>query len=37
MTALSGIGHALPYLIAHFWIATLLAVAIVFVELWAIA
>ena len=29
-------GHALPYLIPHFWTATWLAIAIVFVELWAI-
>ncbi len=37
MTALGGLGHALPYLIQNFWTATTLAVAIVFVELWAIA
>ncbi len=37
MTALGGLGHTLPYLIPHFWIATAVAVAIVFVELWAIA
>ena len=37
MTALGGLGHALPYLIQNFWTATALAVAIVFVELWAIA
>lgn len=37
MTALGGLGHALPYLIPHFWTATLTAVAIVFFELWAIA
>ena len=37
MTAIGGLGHALPYLIPHFWTATALAVAIVFVELWAIA
>lgn len=36
MTALGGLGHALPYLIADFWTATALAVAVVFVELWAI-
>ena len=29
-------GHALPYLIPDFWIATTIAV-VVFVELWAIA
>ncbi len=33
MTALGGLGHALPYLIPHFYIATSLAFAIVAVEL----
>jgi rubrerythrin len=37
MTALGGLGHALPYLIPHFHLATMLAVMVVFVELWAIA
>ena len=37
MTALGGLGHALPYLIADFWTATVVAVMVVFVELWAIA
>ncbi len=37
MTMLGGLGHALPYLIPHFWAATAIAFAIVFVELWAIA
>ena len=37
MTAIGGLGHALPYLIPDFWTATLLAMAIVFVELWTIA
>jgi rubrerythrin len=37
MTAVGGLGHALPYLIPHFWTATSIAFAIVFVELWAIA
>jgi rubrerythrin len=37
MTAVGGLGHALPYLIAHFWTATTIAMAVVFVELWAIA
>lgn len=37
MTALGGLGHALPYLIPDFWTATAIAVAVVFVELWAIA
>ncbi len=36
MTTLGGLGHALPYLIPHFWTATTLALLIVFVELWAI-
>ena len=33
MTALGGLGHALPYLIPHFWTATYVAIAIVAVEL----
>lgn len=37
MTAIGGLGHALPYLIPHFWTATIIAMAVVFVELWAIA
>lgn len=37
MTAIGGLGHALPYLIPDFWTATVIAIAIVFVELWAIA
>jgi rubrerythrin len=37
MTTLGGIGHTLPYLIPDFHVATTLAVAIVLVELWAIA
>ncbi|ANB33103.1 iron exporter MbfA [Rhodovulum sulfidophilum] len=37
MTALGGLGHALPYLIPHFWTATGIAMAVVFCELWAIA
>ncbi len=36
MTALGGLGHALPYLIQDFRTATALAIAVVFVELWAI-
>jgi rubrerythrin len=36
MTALGGLGHALPYLIPHFWTATAIALCVVFVELWAI-
>lgn len=37
MTALGGLGHALPYLIADFALATTIAVIVVLVELWAIA
>lgn len=37
MTTLGGLGHALPYLISDFWTATILAIAVVFIELWAIA
>ncbi|MDX6748891.1 ferritin family protein [Geminicoccaceae bacterium 1502E] len=37
MTTLGGVGHTLPYLIPDFQIATALAVAVVLVELWAIA
>lgn len=37
MTTLGGIGHTLPYLIPDFRLATTLAVAVVLVELWAIA
>jgi len=36
MTTIGGLGHALPYLIPDFSLATTLAIAIVFVELWAI-
>ncbi|MFC6686642.1 iron exporter MbfA [Jhaorihella thermophila] len=37
MTTVGGLGHAMPYLIPHFWTATAIAALIVFVELWAIA
>lgn len=37
MTALGGLGHALPYLIPHFWTATTVAAIVVFIELWAIS
>lgn len=42
MTTLGGIGHTMPYLVPDswanaFWIATAIASAVVFVELWAIA
>jgi rubrerythrin len=36
MTTLGGLGHALPYLIPDFRTATAIAIAVVFVELWAI-
>jgi erythrin-vacuolar iron transport family protein len=37
MTAIGGLGHALPYLIADFFTATALAIIVVLIELWAIA
>jgi len=37
MTTVGGLGHALPYLIPDFETATAVAIAVVFVELWAIA
>lgn len=37
MTAVGGLGHALPYLIADFWVATWVAIVVVLIELWAIA
>jgi VIT1/CCC1 family predicted Fe2+/Mn2+ transporter len=37
MTTVGGLGHALPYLIPNFNLATMLAILVVFVELWAIA
>jgi VIT1/CCC1 family predicted Fe2+/Mn2+ transporter len=37
MTTLGGLGHAMPYLIPHFWTATGVAAAVVVIELWAIA
>lgn len=36
MTAFGGLGHALPYLIPEFWTATIIALIVVFFELWAI-
>jgi len=36
LTTLGGLGHALPYLIPEFWTATITAIIVVFVELWAI-
>jgi rubrerythrin len=37
MTTIGGMGHALPYLIPDFRVATTIAIVVVFVELWAIA
>src|SRR5256885_2926938 len=37
MTTLGGVGHTLPYLIGDFRVATTLAIAVVLIELWAIA
>jgi VIT1/CCC1 family predicted Fe2+/Mn2+ transporter len=37
MTALGGLGHTMPYLIADFWTATAVAAVVVIVELWMIA
>ncbi len=37
MTAIGGVGHALPYLIPHFYVATSLACAVVVVELGVIS
>jgi rubrerythrin len=37
MTTIGGVGHTLPYLIPDFWLATLLAVIVVAVELVAIS
>ncbi|WP_306117399.1 MULTISPECIES: iron exporter MbfA [unclassified Roseitalea] len=36
MTTVGGLGHALPYLIPHFWTATTVAIVVVVIELWAI-
>jgi len=37
MTTVGGLGHALPYLIPDFRTATVIAIVVVFIELWAIA
>ena len=37
MTAIGGLGHTLPYLIPDFWTATVIAIAVVMVELTAIS
>ncbi|MGF1446154.1 MAG: iron exporter MbfA [Pikeienuella sp.] len=37
MTTVGGLGHAMPYLIPDFWTATVIAMIVVVVELWAIA
>lgn len=36
MTTIGGLGHALPYLIPNFHVATIIALIVVFIELWAI-
>ncbi len=36
MTAIGGLGHALPYLIPHFWTATSIAAVVVVIELFVI-
>ena len=36
MTTLGSLGYAMPYIIPHFWTATLIACDLVFCELWAI-
>ena len=33
MTTVGGLGHTLPYLIPHFWVATGIAIAVVMIEL----
>jgi VIT1/CCC1 family predicted Fe2+/Mn2+ transporter len=37
MTTIGGLGHTVPYLIPNFWTATIVAIAVVVVELAAIA
>ena len=37
MTTIGGLGHTLPYLIPHFFVATVVAFAVVAVELAAIS
>jgi VIT1/CCC1 family predicted Fe2+/Mn2+ transporter len=37
MTTIGGLGHALPYLIPNFRLATAIAMVIVIIELWTIA
>ena len=37
MTTIGGLGHTLPYLISEFYVATVIAMFFVLVELWAIA
>lgn len=36
MTAIGGLGHTLPYLIKDFKLATIIAIIVVFIELWII-
>ena len=35
-TIIGGLRHTLPYLIPEFWTATVIALIVVFIELWAI-
>jgi hypothetical protein len=37
MTAIGGLGHTLPYLIPDFWVATIVSIFVVAVELVAIS
>ncbi len=37
MTLVGGVGHTLPYLFGDFGVATSIAIAVVILELWAIA
>jgi VIT1/CCC1 family predicted Fe2+/Mn2+ transporter len=37
MTTAGGVGHTLPFLIADFWVATVLAIIVVVIELAIIA
>jgi erythrin-vacuolar iron transport family protein len=37
MTMIGGLGHTLPYLIPHFWTATVISIAVVVIELGAIS
>jgi predicted membrane protein (TIGR00267 family) len=37
MTTLGGLGHTIPYLLPDFRVATIVAIVVVLIELWAIA